>query len=230
MCILHLFIFIQDSISVINSTFYSWGCGVVAGNTGISLHNRGNGFTLESGHFNCIEPGKRPLHTIIPAMVYRDARPVLCFGVMGGQYQSTGHARFFSNLADFGISFYGRTFVLLSPTFYGLICPSLCDNNLLLGSVLDVRACSSEHLPMGILICHGLGCCPGAWGGLQIGFGTALAALCGSWKPHCRGCTRNTREGFPAFPEIHGEVPKAPLGFCIAVNALWISRKFLPEC
>jgi gamma-glutamyltranspeptidase/glutathione hydrolase len=83
--------------------FSSWGSGLVAGSTGINLQNRGSGFSLEEGHFNQIEPNKRPMHTIIPAMVYREGKPVLCFGVMGGQYQAMGQAYVLSNWIDYGM-------------------------------------------------------------------------------------------------------------------------------
>jgi len=93
----------RNCCSFINSVFYSWGCGLVAGSTGINLQNRGSGFTLQDGHFNQIAPRKRPLHTIIPAMVYREGRPELSFGVMGGQYQSMGQAYVLSNWIDYGL-------------------------------------------------------------------------------------------------------------------------------
>ena len=92
----------RNVCSFINSVFDSWGSGHVAGSTGINLQNRGSGFVLEDGHFNQIEPGKRPMHTIIPAMVYRDGKPVLGFGVMGGQYQAMGQAYVLSNWIDYG--------------------------------------------------------------------------------------------------------------------------------
>ena len=93
----------RNACSFINSTYYSFGSGLVAGSTGICLHNRGFGFNLTDGHFNCIEGGKRPMHTIIPAMVYHDAKPVLSFGVMGADYQAMGQSYVLTNMVDYGM-------------------------------------------------------------------------------------------------------------------------------
>ncbi len=93
----------RNVCSFINSVFYSWGSGLVAGNTGINLQNRGSGFVLDDGHFNRLEPGKRPLNTIIPALACRGAKPVLAFGVMGGQFQSMGQTYVFTNWVDYGM-------------------------------------------------------------------------------------------------------------------------------
>ena len=93
----------RNACSFINSVFHSWGSGLVAGSTGINLQNRGAGFSLDPGHFNQLEPNKRPMHTIIPAMVYKDDKPVLSFGVMGGQYQAMGQAYVLSNWIDYGM-------------------------------------------------------------------------------------------------------------------------------
>ena len=93
----------RNVCSFINSVFSSWGCGLVAGSTGTILNNRGSGFMLEDGHFNQIEPNKRPMNTIIPAMVYQQGKPVLGFGVMGGHYQAMGQTYVLSNWIDYGM-------------------------------------------------------------------------------------------------------------------------------
>ena len=91
-------------ISLIQSIFSNFGSGLVAGDTGIALHNRGSLFTLQPDHPNTLEPHKRPLHTLIPAMVLKDGRPWLSFGVMGGGMQPQGHVQVLLNLIDFGMN------------------------------------------------------------------------------------------------------------------------------
>jgi gamma-glutamyltranspeptidase/glutathione hydrolase len=91
-------------VSLIQSIFENFGSGIVAGETGIVLHNRGNLFSLKSGHPNLLVPGKRPFHTLVPAMVMKDGRPWLSFGVMGGDMQPQGHVQVLLNLIDFGMN------------------------------------------------------------------------------------------------------------------------------
>jgi gamma-glutamyltranspeptidase / glutathione hydrolase len=91
-------------ISLIQSLFSNFGAGIVAGDTGITLQNRGSGFTLQPGHVNEIAPHKRPLHTLVPAMVLRKGTPWVAFGVMGGDNQAQAHAQIVMNLVDFGMN------------------------------------------------------------------------------------------------------------------------------
>ncbi|MEZ5419201.1 MAG: gamma-glutamyltransferase [Vicinamibacterales bacterium] len=91
-------------VSFIQSLFSSFGSGLVAGETGITLHNRGSGFVLTPGHPNQIGPRKRPLHTLVPAMILKDGRPWVSFGVMGGDNQAQAHAQVVMNLVDFGMN------------------------------------------------------------------------------------------------------------------------------
>jgi gamma-glutamyltranspeptidase/glutathione hydrolase len=91
-------------VSLIQSIYESFGSGIVAGDTGIALHNRGSQFSLTPNHPNVLAPGKRPFHTLVPAMVLKDSRPWVSFGVMGGDMQPQGHVQVLLNLIDFGMN------------------------------------------------------------------------------------------------------------------------------
>jgi gamma-glutamyltranspeptidase/glutathione hydrolase len=89
-------------VSFIQSNYSGFGSGIVVPGTGISLQNRGYGFTLEKGHPNQIDGGKRPYHTIIPGFLMDGQQPRMSFGVMGGPMQPQGHAQMVIRLRDYG--------------------------------------------------------------------------------------------------------------------------------
>jgi gamma-glutamyltranspeptidase/glutathione hydrolase len=91
------------AVSLIYSIFWGFGSGLASSKFGINFQNRGAGFTLTKGHPNEAAGGKRPMHTIIPGMIRQGGRVTMPFGVMGGAYQPCGHARFVSNLTDYGV-------------------------------------------------------------------------------------------------------------------------------
>ena len=90
------------AVSVIQSIFHDFGTVEIAGDTGIILQNRGSFFSLDENHPNRLEPGKRTFHTLIPAMLYREGKPYLVYGSMGGEGQPQTHAAMISRIIDFG--------------------------------------------------------------------------------------------------------------------------------
>ena len=91
-------------VSYIQSNYMGFGSGLVVPETGISLHNRGNNFTLDESHDNCLAPGKKPYHTIIPGFLAKGSVPVGPFGVMGAYMQPQGHVQVVMNLVDFDLN------------------------------------------------------------------------------------------------------------------------------
>lgn len=110
-----------NAISFINSIFNPFGSTLMAPETGILLHNRGQSFNLVEGHPNAIGSRKRPLHTIIPGIIRRDGRNVGPFGVMGGHYQAAGHGAFLDLLLGQGLDVQGALSAPRSFAFNGVL-------------------------------------------------------------------------------------------------------------
>ncbi|MEL6335401.1 MAG: gamma-glutamyltransferase family protein [Pseudomonadota bacterium] len=91
------------AVSLIYSVYHDFGSCIASEKFGINFNNRAAGFTLKPGHPNEAGGGKRPMHTIIPAMLRQGGQVVMPFGVMGGGYQPHGHCRLISNMLDFGM-------------------------------------------------------------------------------------------------------------------------------
>jgi len=93
-----------NMVSLIQSNYWGMGSGMIPGDLGFVLQDRAMLFSLEEGHANVVAPGKRPFHTIIPAFVMKDGKPLMSFGVMGGSMQPQGHVQIIINMLDFGMN------------------------------------------------------------------------------------------------------------------------------
>jgi gamma-glutamyltranspeptidase/glutathione hydrolase len=93
-----------NMISFIQSLYWGFGSAICPDGLGFPIQNRGEAFSLDPSHRNRLAPHKRPFHTIIPGFVTREGRPVLAFGVMGGDFQPQGHAQVLMNMIDFRMS------------------------------------------------------------------------------------------------------------------------------
>jgi len=93
-----------NMVSLIQSVYYGFGSQMAPDGLGFALQNRGNLFSLNPADANKLEAHKRPFHTIIPAFVTKEDKPVFSFGVMGGDFQPQGHVQVLMNLINFGMS------------------------------------------------------------------------------------------------------------------------------
>ncbi|HEV3440490.1 MAG TPA: gamma-glutamyltransferase, partial [Gemmata sp.] len=94
----------RNCVSLIQSNYMGFGSGLAPADLGFAIQNRGTLFALDDNHANRLEPGKRPFHTIIPAMVTKNDKPWFTFGVMGGDMQPQGHVQVLVNMIDFGMN------------------------------------------------------------------------------------------------------------------------------
>jgi gamma-glutamyltranspeptidase/glutathione hydrolase len=93
-----------NAVSFIQSLYFEFGSGVVAGQTGVLLQNRGSFFSLDPGHVNCLRPRKRTFHTLMPAMMFMDGKPKLLYGTMGGEGQSQTQTALVTRMVDYGMN------------------------------------------------------------------------------------------------------------------------------
>jgi gamma-glutamyltranspeptidase len=91
-------------VSLIQSLYAAFGSGIHVPGTGVTLHNRGFGFNLQSGHPNCVAPGKRPMHTLMPGLALRDGQPWLAFGTRGADGQPQTALQLLTGMLDFGLT------------------------------------------------------------------------------------------------------------------------------
>jgi gamma-glutamyltranspeptidase/glutathione hydrolase len=116
------------AVSMLQSLYFDFGSGIVAGDTGVLLQNRGSFFSLEQAHVNRLEPGKRTFHTLIPAMLLQHGHLSLVYGTMGGEGQPQTQAALVSRIVDFGYDvqtaieaprwLYGRTWGMATRDLY----------------------------------------------------------------------------------------------------------------
>lgn len=164
-------------VSYIQSNYMGFGSGLVVPGTGIALHNRGHNFSTVQGHPNCLEPGKRPYHTIIPGFLTRDDRAVGPFGVMGGFMQPQGHVQVLGHCIDEGHS---PQEALDAPRFQWIK-----EGTVLVEPDMDpVTAAALRERGHDIVTCDD----PGTFGRGQIIWRSEDGTLCGATEKRTDGC------------------------------------------
>ncbi len=155
------------AVSFINSVYAGFGAGLATKKTGVVFHNRGQGFVLDPKHPNCIAPGKRPMHTLVPAMAMKDGMPFASFGVMGAAFQPIGHVYMMTNLLDYG----------LDPQ-EAIDCPRMFFEGEDVQIESSVPAATAERMA---LMGHKIAVRPDPWGGGQmVAFDRANGTLIGA--------------------------------------------------
>jgi gamma-glutamyltranspeptidase/glutathione hydrolase len=164
-----------NACSFINSLFDSFGSGIADEASGVLLHNRGSGFRVDPAHPNGIAPGKRPLHTIIPAMLVEGGQAVMPFGVMGGHFQPVGQAWFLTNHLDYGLDLQEA---LDLPRLFPRAGEVQCERGIPDSAMQALAALG--HRPVRILKPHG--------GGQAIRIDRKRGVLIGASDPRKDGC------------------------------------------
>jgi gamma-glutamyltranspeptidase / glutathione hydrolase len=163
------------AVSLINTLYSTFGVGICTEKTGIMLTNRGACFVLDPDHPNAFGPGKRPMHTIIPALAFRDGRCELSFGVMGAHYQPMGHAQVITNMVDYGMDVQAA---IDAPRAFFLGDTAVVERGLPEATVEGLRARR-----------HDVVRAPSPWGGAQaIGIDWQRGVLIGGSDPRKDGC------------------------------------------
>jgi gamma-glutamyltranspeptidase / glutathione hydrolase len=163
------------AVSFINTLYSQFGVGICTEKSGIMLTNRGACFALDPEHPNAFGPHKRPLHTIIPALAFRDGKCVLSFGVMGAHYQPMGHVQVVTNIVDHGMDV--QTAIDSSRAFF-VGEQTVVERNLPQATVEGLRARGHD-----VIFAHA------PWGGAQaIHIDWKRGVLIGGSDPRKDGC------------------------------------------
>jgi oxamate amidohydrolase len=93
-----------NAVSFIQSLYFEYGSGIVAGDTGVIMQNRGSFFSLDPTHANCLEPRKRTFHTLMPAMALKNGKPYFLYGTQGGEGQPQTQTAIITRMIDYGMN------------------------------------------------------------------------------------------------------------------------------